>query len=172
MYKNNPLSIRLSSLISCIFIFSGTTHAGVASPYDQCYQAAMNGETGNFAERAARTTCREKFPDIESKGVALPTAAIKKLKIDAGFGWGIFNGSIYNGNSDYRITQLTVSMTPIHDHHMEMMEMTSHEAKKYSIDLNLAPLSKSALSLTIDTDDMHIHDFEWKILQVLGHKTK
>ncbi|MBA3757103.1 MAG: hypothetical protein H0X02_13165, partial [Nitrosomonas sp.] len=49
----------------------------------------------------------------QSKLIELPDEAIQKLKIDAGFGWGIFNGSIYNGNESYSVTQLTVSMVPI-----------------------------------------------------------
>ena len=27
---------------------------------------------------------------------------VERITIDAGFGWGIFGGSVYNGNSDYR----------------------------------------------------------------------
>lgn len=107
----------------------------------------------------------------QSETIELPTEAINKLKIEAGFGWGIFSGTIYNGNSEYSITQLTVNMTPIHDQHMEMMGHMSHEPKTHKINLNLAPLSKSALSMALEGDDTHVHDFEWEILQVLGHKT-
>ncbi|MDP1558925.1 MAG: hypothetical protein Q8K59_05595 [Nitrosomonas sp.] len=171
MNKNNAFSIKFPLLLGCLFIFFSFSYVSATSPYDHCYQEAMRGEMGNFAEREARTACREQFPDIESKGVALPAAAIKKLQIDAGFGWGIFNGRIYNG-TDYRVTQLTLRMTPIHDHSMEMMSMTSHQAKEYTIDLNLPPSSKGALSLAINADDAHIHDFQWEILQVLGHKTQ
>ncbi len=104
--------------------------------------------------------------------VQLPADAIAKLQIDAGFGWGIFSGTIYNGNSEYLVTQLTVNMTPINDHHMEIMGEMSHEPKAHKIDLSLAPLSKTALSMALKGDDTHVHDFEWEILQVLGHKIK
>jgi len=106
----------------------------------------------------------------QSEAIELPTEAINKLKIEAGFGWGIFSGTIYNGNSEYMITQLTVNMTPIHDDHMEMMGHMSHEPKTHQIDLNLAPLAKGALSMALEGDDTHVHDFDWEILQVLGHK--
>ncbi len=106
----------------------------------------------------------------QQEAIELPAEAINKLKIEAGFGWGIFSGTIYNGNSEYMITQLTVNMTPIHDDHMEMMGDMSHEPKMHQIDLNLAPLSKSALSMALEGDDTHVHDFDWEILQVLGLK--
>ena len=106
----------------------------------------------------------------KSTAIKLPAEAINKLKIEAGFGWGIFSGTIYNGNSEYLITQLTVKMTPIHDHHMEMMGHMSHEPKTHQIDLNLAPLAKGALSMALEGDDAHVHDFDWEILQMLGHR--
>ncbi|MBS0485354.1 MAG: hypothetical protein JSS06_09125, partial [Proteobacteria bacterium] len=70
-----------------------------------------------------------------TKLIELPQDAIQKLKIDAGFGWGIFSGTIYNGNGNYHITQLVVSMTPVHDHHhMHMHPNMSHDAKVHLID--------------------------------------
>lgn len=114
----------------------------------------------------------EQLPETIPQSTALPTDVIQKLKIDAGFGWGIFNGSIYNGNSNYFITQLTVSMTPIHDdHHMEMHANMSHETKQHRIDVNLPPLSKGALSMALTGDDTHVHDFEWEVIEVIGYKT-
>ncbi|MDR4516662.1 MAG: hypothetical protein MRK00_04660 [Nitrosomonas sp.] len=105
----------------------------------------------------------------------LPQETIEKLKIDAGFGWGIFSGSIYNGNDKYIITQLEVSMTPIHDHHhMEMMggmhHDMPHETRIHHINMNLKPLTKGAISMALDNDVVHVHDFEWKVLKAFGHK--
>ncbi|MCB1949163.1 hypothetical protein [Nitrosomonas sp.] len=106
----------------------------------------------------------------------LPAETIAKLKIEAGFGWGIFSGSIYNGNSEYTVTQLEVSMEPIHDHHT--MEMThaehamSHEPKIKQINMNLLPLTKSAISMALDDDVVHVHDFKWKVLKAYGYKTQ
>ncbi len=114
----------------------------------------------------------EQLSETTPQGTALPDELIQKLNIDAGFGWGIFNGTIYNGNSDYFITQLTISMTPIHDdHHMEMHANMSHETKQHQIDLNLPPLSKGALSMALTGDDTHVHDFEWEVIEVIGFKT-
>lgn len=102
--------------------------------------------------------------------IELPQEAIQKLKIDAGFGWGIFSGTIYNGNDHYHITQLVVSMTPVHDHHhMHMHANMSHDPKVHNINLDLPPLSKGALSMALPDDVVGAHDFKWEILKVTGY---
>ncbi|MBX9917789.1 MAG: hypothetical protein K2Y07_11235 [Nitrosomonas sp.] len=107
---------------------------------------------------------------IASGLVELPEDAIQKLKIAAGFGWGIFSGTIYNGNDNLHITQLVVSMTPVHDHHhMHMHANMSHDAKVHHIDLDLPPLSKGALSMALPDDVAGVHDFNWEILKVTGY---
>lgn len=156
MIKTNR-SIRLSLLAGSVLILTLWSQASMANQSDDGL-AACTHET--------QVSCHE------ADSVQLPTDAIAKLQINAGFGWGIFSGTIYNGNSEYLITQMTVHMTPIHDHHMEMMGDMSHEPKAHKINLNLRPLSKSALSMALEGDDTHVHDFEWEILQVLGHKTR
>lgn len=110
-------------------------------------------------------------PPSSTKLIELPQDAIQKLKIDAGFGWGIFSGTIYNGNNHYHITQLVVSMTPIHDHHhMHMRPNMSHDAKVHQIDLDLPPSSKGALSMALPNDVADVHDFKWEILKVTGYQ--
>lgn len=107
-----------------------------------------------------------------SHSLELPAEAIQKLKIDAGFGWGIFSGTIYNGNDNFHITQLVISMTPIHDgHHMHMHANMSHDPKIHHIDLDLPPTSKGALSMPLAGEDAHVHDFKWEIIKVMGYLT-
>ncbi|MDV6341167.1 hypothetical protein R2103_05225 [Nitrosomonas sp. Is24] len=109
-------------------------------------------------------------PPPNAELIELPEEAIQKLKIDAGFGWGIFSGTIYNGNNQYHITQLVVSMTPVHDHHhIHMHANMSHDAKVHRIDLDLPPLSKGALSMALPDDVAGVHDFNWEILKVTGY---
>jgi len=103
----------------------------------------------------------------------LPRDTIDQLKIDAGFGWGIFSGSIYNGDGMHLITRLVVSMEPIHDHHhMDMMgdmHVMSHETKIHEIKMNLPPLTKGALSMALPAEDAAIHDFKWEVVKVYGY---
>ncbi len=119
----------------------------------------------------ADTPCIQQPDSKQLCLIELPEDAIHKLKIDAGFGWGIFSGTIYNGNNNYHVTQLVISMTPIHDHHhMSMHANMPSTPKIHRIDLELPPTSKSALSMPLAGDDVHIHDFEWKIIKVIGYQ--
>lgn len=149
-------SMRLPLLTGCMLILTLGSQVSMANQFVENSSCADGTQV----------------PCHKTNSVQLPADAIAKLQIDAGFGWGIFSGTIYNGNSEYLVTQLTVNMTPIHDHHMETMGDMSHEPKMHTINLSLAPLSKTALSMALKGDDMHVHDFEWEILQVLGHKIK
>ena len=124
------------------------------------------------SESPAAAPCSQESSSKQSCLVELPEEAIQKLKIDAGFGWGIFSGTIYNGNKNYHVTQLVVSMVPIHGHHhMDMHAAMSHEPKVHQINLELPPASKGALSMPLTGDDIHIHDFKWKIIKVIGYQT-
>ncbi|GKS68249.1 hypothetical protein W03_02530 [Nitrosomonas sp. PY1] len=109
------------------------------------------------------------------QSIELPETAIQELQIDAGFGWGIFSGSIYNGNKDYHITQVTISMTPIHGHghhHTEQEHQdTLYQARTYTIDTDIPPATKGALSMPLPNDLLHIHAFDWKIIKLNGYRT-
>lgn len=120
---------------------------------------------------AADTPCQSNPGSAQPCTIELPTDAIQKLKIEAGFGWGIFSGTIYNGNDDYHVTRLIVSMTPKHDdHHMHMHAHMSHEPKVHQINLDLPPATKGALSMALPDDVADAHDFDWEILQATGFK--
>ncbi|GJL72376.1 MAG: hypothetical protein NMNS01_15750 [Nitrosomonas sp.] len=172
MHTENRLLMLLTG--ACILLLTaGSFHAfadQASAENDHCAKKTLQNEESKSMTTESQILCNKHSLKYTAKSVALPDEAIEKLTINAGFGWGIFSGNIYNGNRHYSVTQLTISMTPIHDHHMEMMEMSSHEAKKYKIDLNLLPFSKGAISVAIANDDAHIHDFEWKIVQALGRE--
>lgn len=112
--------------------------------------------------------CQQSDAQHQTDLIELPAEVIQQLKIDAGFGWGVFSGTIYNGNEHYYVTQLVISMTPIHDHHMH--ENMSHESKEHQINLKLPPVTKGALSMPLTGDDVHVHDFKWKIIKVIGYQ--
>ena len=169
MHKKNFLLVHLHLLIGFALLFTTGSFYALADQapthYDRYLKKTLLDKEDNTATLEDEALCCENSSNKKTNSIVLPNEAINKLVINAGFGWGIFSGSIYNGNNNYTVTQLNVSMTPIHDHHMEIMEMSSHETKEYKIDLNLLPLSKGALSLAIDTDDTHVHDFEWEIIR-------
>jgi len=116
---------------------------------------------------------------VESpKIIELPENAIKNLTINAGFGWGIFSGSIYNRNKDYHLKQLIISMTPIHGHghghghHHNDHRSTANESRIHTITIDLPPDSKGAISMPLPDKDLHIHGFDWKIIKASGYLSK
>lgn len=106
-----------------------------------------------------------------TKSLELPEATIQAVNINAGAGWGIFNGSIFNGNKNYHITQLIISMTPIHDHHhMKHHHEESIQPRIYTVNIELPPITKGALSIPLANEDLHVHNFDWKILKIFGYQ--
>ncbi|MFZ1850784.1 MAG: hypothetical protein WAU15_00865 [Nitrosomonas sp.] len=103
--------------------------------------------------------------------IELPETAIKNLTINAGFGWGIFSGSIYNHNKDYHIKQLIISMIPIHGHghHHSGHQGTADESRIHTITIDLPPDSKGAISMPLPNEDLHVHGFDWKIIKADGY---
>lgn len=166
-YYKQVKRLRLGSSIFALAMGFSWALAGETSMNDApCSSQVTAKYTENNAAQQLRNPCY-----LES--TELPEEIKNQLKINAGFGWGIFNGNIYNGNSEYVITRLVISMEPIYDgHHMEMMGHISHEPKIHQISLNLAPLTQGALSMALHEKDAHIHDFKWEIIKVFGHKRK
>lgn len=115
-------------------------------------------------------------PVESSKIIELPETAIKNLTINAGFGWGIFSGSIYNHDKDYHIKQLIISMIPIHGHghghHHNDHQITANGPRIHTITIDLPPDSKGAISMPLPNEDLHIHGFDWKIIKADGYLIK
>lgn len=123
------------------------------------------------SESPATASCHQQSGSKQLCLIELPKEAVQKLKIDAGFGWGIFSGTIYNGNKNFYVTQLVVSMVPIHGHHhMDTHATMPHEPKVHQISLEVPPQSKGAISMPLANEDVHIHDFDWKIIKVVGYQ--
>ncbi|SFF24186.1 hypothetical protein [Nitrosomonas sp. Nm166] len=149
-----PINFIYAKILGILLIVSYGVNA------DECVSQPSNN-------KATEVACLK----LKSNLTELPAEAIQKLKIDAGFGWGIFNGSIYNGNDNYYIIQLVVSMIPIHNHHHSDMHVAmSHDPKVHQIDLELPPVAKGALSMPLASEDVHIHDFKWEIIKVMGYR--
>ncbi|SFL82331.1 hypothetical protein SAMN05421863_100517 [Nitrosomonas communis] len=142
-------------------------HTTVANPaladYDHCLKASVQNSN---QKHELRNQCEEASPDDNSNVITLPSDAVNKIKIAAGFGWGIFNGSIYNGNKDYAIERVIIKLIP-----SQIIGTSSEiplETKEYRIDVTVLPLSKGALSMVLDSDGTQ--EFEWRLVNILGRK--
>lgn len=175
-YKPGKPLRTVGSIILLVLVMGPSCGLAGASSVNHaaCSDQVTAENIENNATQQPRNPCNlnNRSGDIQL-AIELPENIKDQLKIDAGFGWGIFNGNIYNGNSEYVITRLTISMEPIHDgHHIEMMADMSHEVKIHQIDLNLAPLTQGALSMVLHEEDAHVHNFKWEIIKVFGYKQK
>ena len=111
MMKNNR-RILMVSVFTCLF--SSVTYAGWLggpSDYDECILEGIKGVTSDVAAQLIRQSCQKKFPrkTPEDKSVELPNSALEKIEGKAGTSSiGYFEGSLFNGNTDWHITSLTV----------------------------------------------------------------
>ena len=97
----------------------------------------------------------------------LPADALARLDVSAGFGWGIFSGTIFNGNKDYAITSITVLLTPPTNN---KSAQTLGSGREYDIALALEPLTKGSLSMPVPSDNTL--EYTWKITKARGYKAK
>ena len=105
--------------------------------------------------------------DLGSKEVDLPSDALNKLVVHAGFGWGIFSGTIYNGNKDYALTGVTVLLAPAAN---DKPGQTLSNGREYNIALALEPLAKGSLSMPVPSDNTL--EYTWKITKARGYKAR
>ena len=126
--------------------------------YAQCIKVA-----GNTAASEAARSCLEKFPGKVLEDENLTAEALGKLDADGGSGYGIFSGSIYNGNSDYTVTQVTILLTPI-------PAGSPLITREYNIDVTVQPLTKGALSVSLISDGTR--EFSWSLTKARGYKAR
>ena len=160
-----PLAIfALMLLISPHLSARDLLHSG---SYDQCVLESMRGITSTSAAEVATNACRDKFRDMHFHDTELAPEALGKIVIHAGFGYGIFNGSIYNGNNNYTVTQITILLSP-----MRKRESAESfvEGKKYNITLTVQPLTQGALSMPIPSDNTL--EYAWTLTNARGHKSR
>jgi len=98
-----------------LLLLSFASHAGcrAASNYNDCIIDAMKGVKSNVAAMAISDACRAKFRK-KIVVVAVPQQVLANLVGALGNGGvaGQLAGTVYNGNSDWAITNITVSVTP------------------------------------------------------------
>lgn len=104
-------------LLSYTFLTPGVAFAGWFGPsdYDECIIEGMKGVQSDLATRLVQNSCLKKFPPKEIKepeSKAMPPEAKEILKkVDSGVIYrNKFMGSIYNGNSDWTVTELTINI--------------------------------------------------------------
>jgi hypothetical protein len=145
----------------------GEANSSDSAAFKECLRDAMKGVTSDRAANEVARACLEKTPGRAADETGLPPGALAKLVAHAGFGWGIFSGTLYNGNSDYVITQITVLLTPVRKSNVAEAPA---EGREYNIALAVQPLTKAALSMPIPSDSAL--EYSWKIVKARGFKIR
>ncbi len=148
-----------------LFVFSSNVYSGWfgGGSFDDCILESMKGVTNNFAARQIRRSCRNKFP-VES---STPTSHVVSTKEQsnitgtAGFApSGYFKGSLYNGNTDIHITEITIVIS--------VSDGKLKDIKEYSTTVYISPKSTSSFSFGAIKGD-HKSDFSWNIGSAKGY---
>jgi hypothetical protein len=149
---------------------TSATNSPDSGAFKECLSDAMKGVTSDRAADEVTRACREQseqFREGEPDDMSLPSSVLEKLVVHAGFGWGIFSGTLYNGNSDYAITQITVLLTPMRKSNVAEAPA---EGREYNIALAVQPLTKAALSMPVPADNTL--EYSWKIVKARGFKIR
>jgi hypothetical protein len=133
----------------------------------QDFSPSLHGIRGSRIASAGGNVSVQFPAKGRAEDTPLPPAAFEKLVIQAGFGWGIFSGTLYNGNSDYTVTGVTVRLTPLAKGNVNAGD--SSGGNEYDLELNVEPLSKTALSMPVPSDNTL--EYSWKITKARGYKT-
>lgn len=177
--------------IAIVIIFSmlsvQISTAGIFGPkdYDECILQSMKGVTSDVAARLIWKSCREKFPlnQNSKKGKKLSSEIVGKITGRAGFnGYGSFTGNLYNGDSDYTITQVKIFLypkerdilsgltQPVDANDSDTLTEYADKMKSYNVDIVLAPLTSAYFSVrAIDEWDGNV---SWSIDSAKGYKQK
>jgi hypothetical protein len=160
--KTTIVFLTLSAVALLISPVISTASPPEPVNHNQCVLAATNKVSAMAVLEAVRS-CHKKFPGEGSHVEDLPLEALGRLDADGGFGYGIFSGSIYNGNSDYTLTQVTLLLTPI------PAAESSLVTREYNINVTVQPLTKGALSVALISDGTR--EFSWSLTKARGYQT-
>lgn len=134
--------------------------------YDECILDSMKGVNSNVAARAVMLSCRAKFPEKRPYDAELSAQDRANVTGRAGINYGHLRGHIYNGNSDYTVTQVTIALTPKSEKKSAESFLDSRE---YNVEVTVPPLTNKDFSVPAD---VVAADFSWIITKARGYKTQ
>jgi hypothetical protein len=161
--SSNPcsfLSLIIWSLSLAISLDASAPSHAATDDYNQCIDRSAKGKSRQNTASATEAGC-EGTDELD-----LPADALGRLDVSAGFGWGIFSGTIFNGNKDYALTGVTVLLTPP----TNKSDQTPANGREYDIALALEPLGKGSLSMPVPSDNTL--EYTWKITKARGYKAR
>ena len=155
--------LRLLLLVALALQLTACDRLFGPSDYDDCVLQSMRGVNSDLAARAIAKSCREKFPKKKPQDFELPVSALRRLTGHGGMGYSGFSGNIYNGNSDWSVTQVTIMLMA---KGKEKDAEAFLNAKEYSVDVSVSPLTSS--SFIFSADGPTSEEYSWNIVKARG----
>jgi hypothetical protein len=161
-------SLIIWSLSLAISLEASAPSHAATDDHNQCIdRSTKKGKSGQNTASETEAGCEKRLENVGSNELELPSDALNKLVVHAGFGWGIFSGTIFNGNKGYTVTGITVLLTPATNSKSELIQSNGRE---YDIALALEPLAKGSLSMPVPSDNAL--EYMWKITKARGYKAR
>jgi hypothetical protein len=147
----------LVGLAGCDKVFGPKT-------YEDCIVESMQGVTSDAAAKLIAVSCRKKFPEERAiDDISLLPSVIGALNGHASAYGNTFSGTLYNGDKEWVVTQVTVVLEP----KAIKGKKLSLPTREYNVDVTIAPLSSVTFSIPIDSQpDL---EFEWAIARGRGY---
>lgn len=169
---------KILYLYMCVFIMAPTSaFPGWFGPsdYDECIIEGMKGVQSDIAARLVRQSCLKKFPPQKSqkaKSEEIPQDSKENLTGHAGLGSpGYFSGNIYNGNSDWTVTELIINISVVNwfEKAVEKKEGSPEpRMDKYRIEVTIPPYTSKNFNISVDWPKDE--PYEWNIFEARGYK--
>ncbi|HEV7930479.1 MAG TPA: hypothetical protein VGP12_10170 [Nitrosospira sp.] len=161
-------SLIIWSLSLAISLEASAPSHAATDEHNQCIdRSTKKGKSGQDTASATEGGCEQRLENVGTEELDLPADALGRLDVSAGFGWGIFSGTIFNGNKDYTLTSITVLLTPPTNN---KSDQTPASGREYDIALALEPLAKGSLSMPVPSDNTL--EYTWKITKARGYKAR
>jgi len=111
------------------------------SDYDECILQSMKGIQTPLAAKFVHESCLKKFPkEKPSKSEKMPLESQIQLTGNAGITpSGYFSGNIYNGNSDWNVTELIINIIE--------KDKPNPIVRKYKIEKTIPPYTNESISV-------------------------
>lgn len=152
----------LVSLVCLAILFAGCG----ASNYDECVLESMKGVTSDVVAKEIIRSCRNKFPEKKPNDTEVSENVVRQLQGRGGISYGtLFKGRIYNGSSEWTITQLTVMLVP---KPKDKSSVSEHSPKEYNVDVDVPPLTVGEFMFSVYYDDV-ASKYDWGITKARGY---
>lgn len=141
--------------------------------YQNCLLKATRSGVVNTPDDVRKTEqhCRARFPDTAPPLTQQPLASDLRDKVEittANIDQNVISGRIYNGNSNYTVTEVSVLMTPVQTGNLKD---DFFQSETFDVRLNLAPNEAAKFELSPASSKLvgDVFNVKWTLIKVNGY---